>query len=69
MALGPRRVGGRVASAVASLGAGAVYAWHASKVHSATASVLVPTTGWMGFAGLVREAWAGPQPASTHSVP
>jgi tryptophan-rich sensory protein len=69
MALGPRRVGGRVAAAVASLGAGAVYAWHASKVHSATASVLVPTTGWMGFAGLVREAWAGPQPASTHSVP
>jgi tryptophan-rich sensory protein len=68
MALGPRRVGGRVAAAVASLGAGAVYAWHASKVQSATASVLVPTSGWMGFAGLVHEAWSGRRPPADHTV-
>jgi benzodiazapine receptor len=55
MALGPKRVGGRVAAAVASVGAGAVYAYHASKVQPPPGGAAAPTAGWMGLATLLRD--------------
>jgi translocator protein len=57
MALGPKRVGGRVAAAVASVGAGAVYAYHASRVQPPPGAVAAPTAGWMGVANLLRDQW------------
>jgi benzodiazapine receptor len=57
MALGPRRVGGRVAVAVASVGAGAVYAYHAMKVQPSPGAVAAPTAGWMGIATLLKDQW------------
>lgn len=57
MALGPNRVGGRVAAAVASIGAGAVYAWHAAKVQPPPGAVAAPTAGWMGVATMLRDQW------------
>jgi benzodiazapine receptor len=57
MALGPKRVGGRVAAAVASIGAGAVYAWHASKVAPPPGAVAAPSAGWMGLATLLGDSW------------
>lgn len=57
MALGPKRVGGRVAVAVASVGAGAVYAYHAVKVQPPPGAVAAPTAGWMGIASLLKDQW------------
>lgn len=53
MALGPKRVGGRVAAAVASVGAGAVYAYHAAKVQL-PGGAIAPSAGWLGVATLLR---------------
>jgi benzodiazapine receptor len=66
MALGPKRVGGRVAAAVASVGAGAVYAYHASKVQPPPGAVAAPTAGWMGIANLLRDQWDRRGPPGDH---
>ncbi|MFN3857274.1 MAG: tryptophan-rich sensory protein [Caulobacter sp.] len=57
MALGPQRVGGRVVAAVASVSAGAVYAYHAAKVQPPPGAVAAPTAGWMGVANLLKDQW------------
>src|SRR5690606_2847179 len=44
MALGPRRLGGRLSAATASLGAAAAYVWRARRVDAASYA------GWVGLA-------------------
>jgi tryptophan-rich sensory protein len=58
MALGPGRLGGQLAAAVASLGASAAYAWRARRVDPPAANMVAPYVGWMGFANvLTEELW------------
>lgn len=58
MALGPRRLSGQLATAVASLGASAAYAWRASRVDGPAAGMVAPYLGWIGFANvLTEELW------------
>jgi tryptophan-rich sensory protein len=58
MALGPRRLGGQVAAAVASLGTSAAYAWRARQVDPPAANMVAPYLGWMAFANvLTEELW------------
>ncbi len=58
MALGPRRLGGQLATAVASLGTSAAYAWRARQVDAPAASLVAPYLGWIGFANvLTEELW------------
>jgi benzodiazapine receptor len=55
MTLGPKRLGGQLAAAVASLGTAAVYVWRARQVDPPAASMVAPYVGWIGFANLVSE--------------
>jgi tryptophan-rich sensory protein len=55
MALGPARLGGQLATAVASLGAAAAYAWRAHKVDADAAGLVAPYLGWMGLANVISE--------------
>jgi tryptophan-rich sensory protein len=58
MALGPRRLGGQLATAITSLGASAAYAWRARKVDPPAARMVAPYVGWIGFANvLTEELW------------
>ena len=58
MALGPRRLGGQLAAAVASLGTSAAYAWRARIVDPPAADMVAPYVGWVGFANvLTGELW------------
>ena len=55
MALGPRRLGGQLATAVASLGTSAAYAWRAKRVDAPAAGMVAPYVGWIAFANLLTE--------------
>src|SRR4051794_398493 len=55
MALGPRRLGGQLAAAVASLGTSAAYVWRARKVDAPAAGMVAPYVGWIGFANVLTE--------------
>lgn len=58
MALGPRRLGGQLATAVASLGTSAAYVWRARRVDPPAANMVAPYVGWIGFANvLTEELW------------
>jgi tryptophan-rich sensory protein len=58
MALGPRRLGAQLATAVTSLGASAAYVWRARKVDPPAAKMVAPYVGWIGFANvLTEELW------------
>ena len=58
MALGPRRLGGQLAAAVASLGTSAAYAWRARAVDPPAASLVAPYVSWVGIANvLTEELW------------
>jgi tryptophan-rich sensory protein len=58
MALGPRRLGGQLATAIASLGAAAAYVWRAKRVDAPAANLVAPYVGWIGFANvLTEELW------------
>jgi tryptophan-rich sensory protein len=58
MALGPRRLGSQLATAVASLGASAAYVWRARQVDAPAAKMVAPYVGWIGFANvLTEELW------------
>ena len=67
MALGPRRLGGQLATAIASLGTAGAYVWRARRVDAASASLVAPYVGWIGFANLLSEELAG-KPASARTV-
>jgi tryptophan-rich sensory protein len=58
MALGPRRLGGQVVTAVTSLGTSAAYVWRARRVDPPAANMVAPYVGWIGFANvLTEELW------------
>ena len=58
MALGPKRLGGQLATAVASLGTAGAYVWRARQVDPPAASMVAPYVGWIGFANvLTEELW------------
>lgn len=66
MALGPKRLGGQLAAAVASLGASAAYAWRAGRVDAPAAGMVAPYVGWIGFANvLTEELWRRNSPKPT----
>jgi tryptophan-rich sensory protein len=53
MALGPKRLGGQMATAIASLGASLAYAWRARGVDAPAASMVAPFVGWISFANVL----------------
>ena len=58
MALGPKRLGGQLSAAIASLGASAAYVWRARQVDPPSANMVAPYVGWIGFANvLTEELW------------
>jgi tryptophan-rich sensory protein len=58
MALGPGKLGGELAAAVASLGTSAAYVWRARRVDPPAARMVAPYVGWIGFANvLAEELW------------
>lgn len=66
MALGPRRLGGQLATAVASLGTSMAYAWRARQVDPPAANLVAPYVGWIGFANvLTEELWRRNAPKPT----
>jgi benzodiazapine receptor len=68
MALGPKRLGGQLAAAVASLGTAAAYVWRARQVDAASANLVAPYVGWIGFANVLSEGlWRkGATPQTLH---
>jgi tryptophan-rich sensory protein len=66
MALGPRRLGGQLVTAITSLGTAVAYIWRARKVDAPAARMVVPYIGWMGFANvLTEELWRHNPPRPT----
>jgi tryptophan-rich sensory protein len=58
MALGPRRLGGQLATATAALGTAGAYVWRAKRVDAPAAGMVAPYVGWIGFANaLTEELW------------
>lgn len=64
MALGTRRLGGRLTAAVATLGTAGAYALEARKIDAPAAGLAAPYFGWMGLANILTERlWRkGPTP-------
>jgi tryptophan-rich sensory protein len=60
MVLGPGRLGGRLAAAVASLGTAAAYVWRARQVDPPAANMVAPYVGWMGVANVLSEGLSKP---------
>ncbi len=56
MALGPKRLGGQLATAIASVGTAGAYVWRARKVDATAANLVAPYVGWFGVANVVTEA-------------
>jgi benzodiazapine receptor len=50
MAVGPKRLGGQLATAIASLGTAGAYVWRARQVDAASANLVAPYVGWIGIA-------------------
>ena len=66
MALGPRRLGGQLATAVSALGTSAAYVWRARQVDAPAAGMVAPYVGWIGFANvLTEELWRKHDPKPT----
>ena len=66
MALGPKKLGGQLATGIASLGTAAAYVWRARQVDPPSASLVAPYVGWIGFANvLTDELWRGKPEART----
>lgn len=66
MALGPKRLGGQLTTAVAALGTAAAYVWRARGVDPPAASMVAPYVGWISFANvLTEELWRKNTPQPT----
>jgi translocator protein len=66
MALGPGRLGGQLASALASLGTSLAYVWRARGVDAPAANLAAPYVGWISFANvLTEELWRRNTPRPT----
>lgn len=58
MILGPRRLGGQLAAAVASFGTSGAYVWQARGVDAPAGAMVAPYLSWIGFANvLTEELW------------
>ncbi len=58
LAWGPKRIGGRMATAGLTLGTSALYAWRVRRVDPASATLVAPYVGWIAFANLLtHELW------------
>ena len=55
MALGTRRLGGRLTAAVATLGTAGAYALEARKIDAPATGLAAPYLGWMGLANILTE--------------
>jgi translocator protein len=68
MVLGPKRLGGQLAAAVASLGTAAAYVWRARQVDPPAANMVAPYVGWMGVANALSEGLAkkAAEPRTVH---
>jgi tryptophan-rich sensory protein len=55
MALGPKRLGGQMTTAVATLGVAGAYALQARKVDAPASALASPYLGWIGFANVLTE--------------
>jgi tryptophan-rich sensory protein len=68
MILGPRRLGGQLAAAVASFGTSGAYVWQARQVDAPAGAMVTPYLGWVGFANvLTEELWRkNPQSRTLH---
>lgn len=68
MALGPRRLGGQLAAAIASLGTAGAYVWRARQVDTPAANLVAPYVGWIGFANVLSEGLGrrAPEPETLH---
>jgi len=55
MALGPKRLGGQLAAAIASVGTAGAYVWRARQVDAPAANLVAPYVGWIGFANVLSE--------------
>ncbi|ATQ41436.1 TspO/MBR family protein [Caulobacter mirabilis] len=53
MAIGPKHLGGQLATAIASLGTSAAYAWRARQVDQPAANMVAPYVGWVAFANVL----------------
>jgi translocator protein len=58
MVLGPKRLGGQLAAAVASLGTAGAYVWRARQVDPPAANMVAPYVGWIGVANALSESLA-----------
>lgn len=58
MVLGPKRLGGQLAAAVASFGTAAAYVWRARQVDPPAANIVAPYVGWIGVANVLSEGLA-----------
>ncbi|HEX3887161.1 MAG TPA: TspO/MBR family protein [Phenylobacterium sp.] len=67
MALGPKRLGGQLATAIASLGTAAAYVWRARQVDPPAANLVAPYVGWIGFANVLSEGLSR-RPAPAHTM-
>lgn len=66
MALGPKRLGGRVATATAALGTAAAFGLSATKVGGVDNPFSNPYVGWMGLAGAMNDNfWKRISPSKT----
>lgn len=66
MALGPQRLGGQLATAIASLGTSMAYAWRARRIDAPAANLVAPYLGWISFANvLTEELWRKNAPKPT----
>ena len=69
MAMGPRRLGGRLTAAVATLGTAGAYAIEARKVDAPAAGLAAPYLGWMGLANiLTEELWRKRRPVALRAL-
>jgi benzodiazapine receptor len=68
MALGPRRLGGGLATAVASLGTAGAYVWRARRVDPPAANMVAPYVGWIGFANVLSEELWRKNPAASQTL-
>lgn len=68
MALGPRRLGGQLATAVASLGTAGAYVWRARRVETPATGLIAPYVGWIGLADVLTEEMWRPkaEPRTVH---
>ncbi len=55
MALGTQRLGGRLTTAIATLGTAAAYAFQARQIDAPVAGLAAPYLGWIGFANVLTE--------------